>query len=455
MNILLIIPPYVLGEGNKAVLPHKAMLPVGALTFAARLQQHKQVVSTLDLVFQEDWQRFLPASKPDILAISCHTRRNIPVVRELLRVLASQWSSLPYTVLGGNVCAQLSIDYFSCWGVHADAVVQGFAHGFDVVDAVLSKTQGNIRPDYRFLNEDYPTPALDQIDRQTHRRYASASAGWYPIYTAALGCPYYCGYCESRMFQGLKARDYPSVIDEITRVKQLEGYEGFWAVDNLSLLDSARSYRLDQFLFHSGKIWRGMSRPEAVAKCSIKDLKQLKTLKEVAIGIETFNKGALEVFNRGAESHYLKDVEIAVTLLNRAGIVSTGFWILGSPGESEKEFCQSVQRLRAFGLKQLSWAFYNPVSAGGPADFAPQRFGFYDWPFEFGAATLNPVRIVQHAMVLSGIWWDGWTWNESEPYFETETEFGVNFLEGRLAQEKSARDAAGDIWYAWKKGRRK
>ena len=58
MKVQVMIPPYVVRNG-KAVLPNKAMLPVGPLIIATLLQRMGCEVKVVDLVFYEQWQKHI------------------------------------------------------------------------------------------------------------------------------------------------------------------------------------------------------------------------------------------------------------------------------------------------------------------------------------------------------------------------------------------------------------
>ena len=173
------------------------------------------------------------------------------------------------------------------------------------------------------------------------------------------------------------------------------------------------------------------------------------------MGVETVSGSLLKALNRGVKKGYRQTLAEAFRRINKSGRTKTNaFVILDIPGSTEADFWQLYKLLKTVNPGTVSWSFYNPpAKAVLDRTRRPEDMGFYRWPL--GYSQERQYRIVQQAMILSGTWWDKWTPNLVDPFFETETAFGVNFLEGRIVQEKSARDATGDIWHVWKKGRRK
>lgn len=457
MKVLVVIPPYVLGPRQpdneiRAVLPHKAMLPVGPLMIAGQLRNRGHDVSVLDLVFKEEWWRDLPEQVPDMVLLSCHTLRNIYPCLIVKDKLLKLWGKAPYVVWGGNGCLELAADYFySPEHPKADAVIRGFGHQSEVLSAIERKQRGDI---WSNQVSELPLPATNLLSTDTLSRYQKFSGNRYPMYGFGTGCYWSCDYCSAKMDLPFQTRNPQAVTAEISLAQQL-GYKEIWCVDNLTLINPETTLNFDAEVNRRQMIWRGMTRAEILCQIPHNFLHQLGALREIAIGVESANTKALRTLNRGLieESRICQ----AFNLIGSAGITSNAFVILGLfvhhvefLQEYEEDFWQLYDLLQKIKTSTVSWSFYNtPVMKTNPLDYGSDR-GFYSWPWS-STDKISPERIVQQAMVISGTWWDKWNINRDDPYYETDSEFGVNFHEGRILQEKSARDAAGDIWCAWQK----
>jgi radical SAM superfamily enzyme YgiQ (UPF0313 family) len=454
VKILVVIPPYVLGEENKAVMPNKAMLPVGPLIVAGQLRECGHQIEVLDLVFEKEWWQAFSLSVPDLVLISCHTARNIPCCATVLDELRKVWGWLPHTVLGGNIAFDINIVDFAQLGLEVDAVVRGFAHGTDVLKAIGNRLEGDIQPDKKLITGNLPVPALDFLLPTIHAKYLLTSGGRYPLYVFGLGCKWGCAYCSSKGRLGWTSQSsLTAVAQQISLVKQL-GYSEIWVVDNLLFTDITATLKFDRLVAAQEMIWSGMTRAELVCELPVGFLGQLTSLREVAIGVESASLSLLPVLRRGQAQNYHQNLLEAFGRINAAGIASNAFIILDLPGMADADFWSLYDFLCQLHPGTISWSFYNPPAQQVvDGKFRPSEMGFYRWPLGFSA--VPPERVVQWAMVLSGRWWKPfWTPDLSRPFFEDGKWFGTNFLEGRILQNKDIRSATGEIWLAWKKGRR-
>lgn len=449
MNVQIIIPPYVVRDG-KAVVPTKAMLPVGPLVMATLLKARGCRVTVTDLAFHEDWQKHLSLVQPDVVLLSCHTVRNIVSCTAILTSLRSQWADKqPYVVLGGNCCTELGIADFTALGLYVDAVVRGFGHTSDVLEAILAKTPGDIRTSDSL--GELAVPEVTLLPARIQRQYFKHSAGRYPMYGHGLGCRYYkacgAGYCAATLGQSWVPRSFNDIEQEVQQAKVL-GYGEIWCVDNLLFVDPDQTLRFDRLVARYGMKWSGMARPEMVARQPLSYFQKFRALAEVAMGVEAAEVSSLKVLNRGATSHYAEDCLAAFGLINNAKIETNAFVMLDFPTYTEREFWKLFRFLINLETDMVSWSFYNPsVKEVANGTYQPNQYGFYHEPF--GVSSVPQNRVIQHAMALSGVWWRQWHLNESEPFFEDETDVGVNFLEGQLLQKKTARDPRGDLWEVW------
>jgi len=448
MKILLVIPPYVLGEDSRAVLPNKAMLPVGPLMVAGLLCDRGHEVEVLDLVFEEEWWQKLPKDAPDILLLSCHTLRNIPCCVRVLDRLTAKWKKQPHTVLGGNVCLKVGADEFRrFWNLPADAVVRGFDHGSDILDAIEKKRTGDIHPSAEILAaEDMPLPAPDLLPRHVRYHYRMASQETYPIYGFSCGgCHWYreCGetYCEADMDSNWIPR--PRVPSAELELAERYGYHKIWCVDNLISVDQKATVQFDRAVAKLGMTWSGMTRVELVCKLPTGFIERLAALIDVAMGVEAVSDDLLQTINRSTTRH---KILTAFRRVRETGKSATAFVILDLPGSTDQDFWRLYEFLEDLNAINndfsrrnfsVSFSFYNPPVAhlfkeGNEKLSQPEDLGFYRWPLGCSEDPLQ--RVVQQAMILYGRWWEqpGWTPNYRDPFLETGEEFGVNFLEGRI-----------------------
>ncbi|MFA6255345.1 MAG: radical SAM protein [Patescibacteria group bacterium] len=450
MRVLAIIPPYSLTADHKAVIPAKAMLPVGILAIASGLKQLGCEVQVCDLVFTPNWQTKLASALKqqfDVFLLCCPSARNIPAVKLVASVLRSKFGSTRI-VLGGNLCVQFGCKDFRKLGIEVNAVVRGYGHG--VLPAVF-RTEGDIQPSE--VPAELPLPALELLDRKTHRLYHHACGGQYPIIgPGGFGCRFRCRYCQAHMGTPLVFRNNRSIAEEIQQAKQF-GYTHLWCVDNCCLASYKSAKEFDSLVASQKLTWSGMTRPEDVVnlgKNSVdvsQRLQALSALTEIAIGVESVSKLALKRWHRTSSSSSIQKALSYILATNR--IKATAFVILDAPGSTEEDFWQLREFLATTKPSTISWTFCNPspqeILSG---ERKAEEYGFYHWPF--GLSEVSPARVAQHAMILSGESWCGWQVARDNPYFENSRYIGVNFKNSiRLFQAKTARATTGNLWEAW------
>ncbi len=445
MRFVVIIPPYVVDEGGKAVQPSKAMLPVGPLAIAAALLERGYQVRVIDLVFSGGrWREWLNGvGANDHVLLSCHTVRNISSCQALLAELRAH-GFRGHVTLGGNACVELGQAEFARLGLDVDSVIRGYGHG--LMDEIIARITGDVWSTPEQVAVALPPPATDLLDEETRQHYLMASGRRYPLVGHGFGCAWSCEYCSAKMGAGWISRPLSEVIEEVKLAKRL-GYVQLWCTDNLILVNPERTIMFDQMVVEADLTWSGMDRAEEVVQRR-EVLSRLQGLASLALGIETTSRHQLTVFGRNARPD---TYPVAFELAKQAKIQTVAFVILDCPQTDEVDFWRLYSYLRdKLQPTSVSWSFYNPL----PIDGLFQRkinttdYGFYRWPY--GCSPVFPDLVVQEAMLLSGVWWKGWHLNESDPFFGDDNEFGVNFEEGQVFQARTARSPIGDIWEIWK-----
>ncbi len=448
MKFLFINPPYVIGEDGMAVLPNKAMLPVGPLSIASAIEARGHEVIFADLVFQMDWRKYISHIGIDFdrILICCHTARNIITVKAVLDFLREQ-SLQTHTTIGGNLTHRFGIDDFSKFGIEVDAVVR--EHGYDIIDSIIDGMRGNTKKQ-QITPAAIPLPNLLLLDNRARVLYRKHSNGRYPIVgPGGFGCLWYqrCNSCDSQMGTTSTPRLLRNILTEVDLAAR-HGYRDFWCVDNLVNVFPETLMKFDKEIHKKDFVWSGMTRPELATK-QASVFGKLKACTEIAMGVESKSVEQLQTYNRGAKKDYFQQITDAFRIIRRSGINTTAFVMLDGENETEESFWKLYQFLKHLNATSVSWSFYNPPATIGllKENRSPNEYGFYRWPM--GCSGIPPKRVVQQAMILSGTWWKGWQLNESDPFFENDYEFGVRFQTKNLSQPRHARSPIGDIWEVW------
>lgn len=446
MTVLIVIPPYTLDTLGNGVIPIKAMLPVGPLSIATALLEKGCDVHVVDLTFSLDWRSVLSGSPiPDLLLVSCHTARNIGIVRTLLTFLDGEWGTLPHTVLGGNVCVELGTEEFLKLQVPVQAVIRGYGHAPRTIEALIRKVSGDVvGPPEPIL----PIPAIQLLNTAIHAQYLSMSEGKYPMVGHGFGCLWDCVYCVAKMDTKWTPRDTVGIAQEVQIAHSL-GYGHIWCVDNLLMANPEATLRFDTLIEAQDMDWSGMTRPELIVK-NENHLGKSRRLTNVAMGVESASGKQLEEYNRKASVPPRDAFRLLAEYAPKVG--RTAFAMLDWPGSTEDDFRLLYLVLEDCNPTAVSWSFFNPPADELLKGRNPEEYGFYRWPF--GLSAVQPERAVQHAMIFMGRWSCGWA-PEENPYFTDGERFGVHFQEARVYQQVGDRSPTGDIWKSWKQQRKR
>ncbi len=201
----------------------------------------------------------------------------------------------------------------------------------------------------RFLTEDelnaLPFPAWELLNHELYAKKPSgAGVGWrkYMAIVTSRGCPFQCVYCHRTMGKTFRKRAAESVLAEMEQLRFHQGFREFEIVDDCFNLDRERMHtilagirdRLGDVKLHFGNGLRAdMLEPEDMLL-----FKQAGTV-SAGFGIETSSPRLQKKIHK-----HLK-IDKAVLVMNaavKAGIYSTGFFMIGFPTETYEEAVSTV-----------------------------------------------------------------------------------------------------------------
>ncbi|MDO8592367.1 MAG: radical SAM protein [bacterium] len=195
--------------------------------------------------------------------------------------------------------------------------------------------------------DSLPFPDWGQLDP---RKYQKAPHGAlvknFPVapIVSTRGCPYSCKFCASPRFWGkrLRFRSPENVIAEIELlVKNFGVKEIHFEDDNLTLRREHAMAICNLIIARGVKI--SWATPNGIRADKV-DEELLRLMKTagcyyVVFGIESGNQKILENINK---KETLADIEKAVKIANKLGMMTQGFFILGLPGETEETIKNSI-----------------------------------------------------------------------------------------------------------------
>lgn len=306
--------------------------------------------------------------RPDVVGVQCYTY-GIPIVREYLKNIKRTHPQV-ITAVGGPHPSTDPEHTFAYLSPYVDVVICG--EGEEMFPALLTSS------DFPYLNgKIYCAPFVKNLDSldmpawdilQPQRYPPSPHGAFYknfpvaPIITSR-GCPFDCVFCSASKVSGKKVR-WRSVGNVVKEIKYLLSHhnikEFHFLDDNFTLnrefvFDFCRQINREKFdvVFAC---------PNGV-RIDTLDEEILKEMKKagfysLSLGIESGSKRILKKIEKGVD---LERVLNTIYLLNKVGIESVGFFIIGFPFETEEDIKETIYFACESGLKKANFMLYHPL----------------------------------------------------------------------------------------------
>ncbi|HVN71781.1 MAG TPA: radical SAM protein [Desulfomonilia bacterium] len=366
MSEIALIYPYTYSHARNAMLFH----PLGIAQLSAILRHEGMETSVLDLTFRshEDALNELERTRPSIIGIYAM----LTMVAGALDLASKLRKLHPDSLL-------------VCGGPMPTLRPEQFTRSFDVIfrgESVFSFPRfcrdylslkilsGVLQHHARYpgiyarspLTGDViqtPAQATDQYDldrlpvpyRQDYD-HKSYQLFWKErgCFTQAsimttYGCPHDCDFCAKPIFgNNYRRRNIDSIVDEVKDIRSL-GYEGLWIADDCFTLDldHVRAFCRRLIRENLRMMWSCLSRTDPIAQDDVKLMKQAGCSK-VFFGLESGSDEVLKLMNKHTTT---AAAEKMINLFSRCGIETSGFFIVGYPGETSK----SIESTFAWSLK--------------------------------------------------------------------------------------------------------
>jgi anaerobic magnesium-protoporphyrin IX monomethyl ester cyclase len=367
--------------------------------------------------------KYIKDHDPDVLGLQCYTF-DIHFIKEALKIAKSCRSDMVTVIGGPHPSAEPdstmeilgdSLDYLFMGEAEIGFLgllkeLQGGGKNLASIPGLVWNDKGSIRKNPKSVTEDLDSlgiPAWDLIQPQT---YPEAQHGAFfrnfPIAPIMVtrGCPYPCTFCAGGIVAGkrIRKRSVDSVIDEILMLKNVYGIKEFHIIDDNFTMDREYAKTLLRRLkeLDLGMSW---AVPNGVRMETL-DEELLNLMKEtglylISLGIESGSDKILKFMKKGITTEKIRE---CIARIDKCGIDTAGFFILGFPTETEETIRQTIDFSVELPLKRANFFTYLPfpgtesyemlVASGEIHDVDWEKFYFTNAAYVFPALTRNRLK---------------------------------------------------------------
>ena len=377
-DILLINPSYSASySGAKASIVNPVMPTLGLATIAAENRRRGHNVEILDLCFQpyraDQIKQKIIDFKPDIVGISATTplmnqlRDMSVIIKDVSKDIfivggGAHPSSLPYETLQESmldaICAgEADYSFAELADRGSPASISGLVWRNN--DEIIHEAARLPIPDL----DDLPMPAWDLYDPEQYKAISRLLCRRPPLTMAEFsrGCVFKCDFCASKITMALGYRKKsPERCAEEVEIMHRLGFGEFMLADDIFTSDQN----------WAGDVCKAISKlkPKGVdmawsctngirvesANDELFERMYDAGCYRVSFGFESGNDEVLKLFGKGGRASVEQGVK-AVNMARKAGIDTSGFFLLGLSPDNETTMHDTINYARKLPLDMMKF----------------------------------------------------------------------------------------------------
>lgn len=368
VKVSIIYPPISREERFGTSLGHSGgrQIPLGIFYLAAYVRKHGHTVQVIDAEAEnlttDGCVKKITSFAPDVLGISSTTVAFHRAI-ELAKAYRAAHPDV-FTVIGGphpssNIELTLRYDCFSCavFGEGEETLgelLRCLAEGEEwrSLDGIAYRgnegkvTINNRRKAIECL-DSIPFPAYDLIPDITVYSPQPSKYRRFPVANiiTSRGCPNQCSFCDQSVFgRTLRQRSPENIASEMQLLRNAYGIQEINFVDDTFTIGFQRIPKIFAILKDADIdfSWMCNSRINTLTREGVRQLREYGCW-QVAFGLES---GDAEILKKIKKNINLDQVREVLQWCRDEGIETSGFFMIGHPGET----LESIERTMAFAL---------------------------------------------------------------------------------------------------------
>jgi len=213
------------------------------------------------------------------------------------------------------------------------------------LDGIAFRRDGEIidLPQKKYIEnlDDLPLPARDLVPIERYSEILESEEKPATTLITSRGCPFHCIYCSKPIFGKIfRARSPENILKEIEFLKEKYKIREIIFYDDIFTFNRERIIRLCQLMVEKklNIIWKCETRVNFV------DDELLQMMKKagcylIGYGIESGSQRVLNILKKGIT---IEGIEKAIEMTKKAGIGVLGYFMMGIPGETEREIKETI-----------------------------------------------------------------------------------------------------------------
>jgi anaerobic magnesium-protoporphyrin IX monomethyl ester cyclase len=207
----------------------------------------------------------------------------------------------------------------------------------------------------------------DRAMLMNHDEYSSEDMG---LVMTSRGCPFSCAFCATET-RRVQYRSVEHVLEEIRQVKARYGTTHFSLKDDSFTVNRKRVAAFCEALVSEGVdiTWECNTRVDLVTEEMLTQMKEAGC-NSIKVGIESGSEEVLKRMNKGTT---LDQIRRAAGLFRKAGIYWTGYFLIGTPGETADDIAKTLDLMYEIKPDFASIGVYEPFPGAAMFDQAVER----------------------------------------------------------------------------------
>lgn len=234
------------------------------------------------------------------------------------------------------------------------------------LDGIALRRKGEIieLPQKKYIEDldNLPLPARELVPIEKYSEILESEEKPATTLIASRGCPFHCIYCSKPIFGNIfKGRSPENILKEIEFLKEEYKIREIIFYDDIFTFNRERIIKLCQLLIEK-KLnirWKCETRVNFI------DEELLKVMKKagcylIGYGIESGNQRVLNILRKGTT---IAVIEKAIKMTKKVGIGVLGYFMLGIPGETEKEIKETINFAKSLDIDYALFSIATPYPA--------------------------------------------------------------------------------------------